>query len=66
MGSIQLRITQPGLSDAFVTMSKVATNVYRATVTPRTGGSAGTAVFRVSALDADGRWQASYRSLPLS
>jgi flagellar hook assembly protein FlgD len=65
-GSIQLRITQPGLSDAFVTMSKVATNVYRATVTPRTGGSAGTAVFRVSALDADGRWQASYRSLPLS
>jgi flagellar hook assembly protein FlgD len=65
-GSVQLRITQPGLSYAYVTLSKVATNVYRATTTLRTGGSAGTAIFRVSALDADGRWQASYRSLPLS
>jgi flagellar hook assembly protein FlgD len=65
-GNVQLRITQPGLADAYVTMTKLATNVYRSTVTLRTGGSAGTAIFRVSALDADGRWQASSRALPLS
>ena len=65
-GSVQLRLTQPGVSATYVTMSKVATNVYRATVTVKTGGSAGTASFRVSAFDADGRWQATNRNLPLS
>jgi hypothetical protein len=37
--SVQHQITQPGFSMYAVTMTKVATNVYRATIVPKTGGS---------------------------
>jgi hypothetical protein len=65
LNSVQLQITQPGFSMYAVTMTKVATNVYRATIVPKTGGSAGTVSFRVWTHDADGRSQATVRTLPL-
>jgi flagellar hook assembly protein FlgD len=66
LNSVQLQTTQPGFSTSAVTMTKVATNVYRATIVPRTGGSPGTVSFRVWTHDADGRAQATVRTLPLS
>jgi len=47
-----------------VTMRKVATGVYRITVTLKSSRT-GTLELRVSALDDGGRAQESYRYLPL-
>jgi hypothetical protein len=66
LGGVQLQITQPGIARYAVTMSKVATNVYRVTVRLKTGGQAGTLSLRVWTHDADGRSQATVRRLPLS
>ena len=60
----RLRVYQPGIAAWSVTMRKVATGVYRITVTLKSSRT-GTLKLRVSALDDGGRAQASYRYLPL-
>jgi len=60
----RLRVGQPGISAWSVTMRKVATGVYRITVTLKSSRT-GTLELRVSALDDGGRAQESYRYLPL-
>ena len=66
LNSVQLQTAQPGFSTSAVTMTKVATNVYRATIVLKTGGGAGSVSFRIWTHDADGRAQATVRALPLS
>ncbi|HVL54483.1 MAG TPA: FlgD immunoglobulin-like domain containing protein [Vitreimonas sp.] len=63
-GNVYLHVTQPGLATWAVKMPKVATNTFRTAIKLR-DSSAGTATFRVSALDVDGRWQASYMKFAL-
>jgi flagellar hook assembly protein FlgD len=60
----RLRVYQPGIAAWSVTMRKVSSGVYRATVTLRSSRT-GTLKLRVSALDGGGRAQASYRYLAL-
>jgi flagellar hook assembly protein FlgD len=60
----RLRIYQPGIGARSVTMRKIATRVYRITVTLKRSHT-GTLKLRVSGLDDGGRAQASYRYLPL-
>ncbi len=61
----RLYVTQPGKAQWAVTMTKVSGLTYRATVTMKSGGAAGTVTFKVSALDSGGRAQRSSKSLPL-
>lgn len=61
----RLYVTQPGKAQWAVTMTKVSGLTYRATVTMKTGGAAGTVTFKVSALDSSRRAQRSSTSLPL-
>jgi hypothetical protein len=63
--NVGLNIKQPGKSSWTVRMTRVATNTYRATVTLKTGGSAGTVTFRVAATDSRGGWNRTYLALPL-
>jgi len=46
-------------------MTKVSSTTYRATVTLKTGGAAGVVKFKVWGRDADGRSQATWKTLPL-
>ena len=62
-GSVYLHVSQPGIATWAVRMTPI-TGGYKAPITFRTS-SAGQAILRVSALDADGRWQRSYLKLPL-
>ncbi len=55
----RLRIAQPGLAAWAVTMTKVSSTTYRATITLRTGGLAGTLDLRVSGTDTKGGSNAS-------
>jgi hypothetical protein len=64
-GSPKLYVTQPGLSTAILTMSKVNSTTWRLTVTLKSGGTAGTLKLKVWAKDADGRTQATAKSLTL-
>jgi hypothetical protein len=61
----RLYITQPGMATWSVAMTRTAGLTYRATVTLKTGGSAGTVTFKVTAYDSDGRAQRSSVSMPL-
>ena len=65
-GSVTMTISQPGKTSWTVRMSKLSTGVYRATVTLKTGGSAGTLKISVQAKDAKGGLNKTYLKLPLS
>jgi flagellar hook assembly protein FlgD len=60
----KLRVYQPGVAGWTVTMTKVATRVYRVTITLK-GGSAGTVRFKVSGTDSGGRSQSSVLALAI-
>jgi flagellar hook assembly protein FlgD len=64
-GGIRLYITQPGHSTWAVTMTKHDARTWRATVTLKSGGSAGTLKLKAWASDYDGRTQTTIRTLPL-
>ena len=64
-GSVRLYFLEPGLSTWAVTMIRVDARTWRASVTLRTGGSAGTLSIKAWAYDYDGRSQATIRALPL-
>ena len=61
-----MTISQPGKASWTVKMSKLSTGVYRATVTLKTGGSAGTLKISVQAKDSKGGRNKTYLKLPLS
>lgn len=63
-GAPSVRISQPGIAAWSVRMTLVSGRTYKATLRLK-ASSKGAVTFRISALDADGRWQATYRSLPL-
>jgi flagellar hook assembly protein FlgD len=63
--SVSLRISQPGKSSWSVKMVRLSSGAYRATVTLKTGGSAGTVQFRVLATDARGQSNRTYLTLAL-
>jgi hypothetical protein len=63
-GYTYLRVAQPGIAAWTVRMTKTSSTTYKATIKFR-ASSTGPAVLRISALDVDGRWQATYLSLPL-
>ena len=63
--AVSLRTSQPGKSSWTVKMTRLSTGAYRATVTLKTGGSAGTVTFRVLATDARGKTNSTYITLPL-
>jgi flagellar hook assembly protein FlgD len=65
-GSVTMTISQPGKASWTVKMSKLSTGVYRATVTLKTGGSAGTLKISVQAKDSKGGRNKTYLKLPLS
>lgn len=62
----RLYITQPGFSTWAVTMTRLNSRTFRATIIPKRGGAAGTLSLKVWARDYDGRSQATIRKLPLS
>ena len=61
----RLYISQPGKATWSVPMIKTATLSYKATVTMKTGGSAGKVTFKVMGIDAGGRNQRTALSLTL-
>jgi hypothetical protein len=61
----RLYITQPGKATWSVAMRKTATLTYKATVTLKTGGSAGKVTFKVAAKDSGGRSQKTSLGLAL-
>jgi flagellar hook assembly protein FlgD len=65
-GSPRLYVTQPGVATWGVTMTKVDSRTWRVTVKTTTGHPAGTLSLKVWARDADGRTQATIRTLALS
>ena len=65
-GSVSMSIFQPGKSAWTVRMTKLSSGSYRATVTLKSGGSAGTLKISVQAKDAKGKWNKTYLRLPLS
>jgi hypothetical protein len=58
-------VTQPGHSTWAVTLTRTSAGTYKATLTMRTGGRAGTVALKVQAADSAGRWQRTTLSLPL-
>ena len=58
-------VTQPGMATWAVTLTRVSSLTYKATLRPRTGGRTGTVAFRVQAADSGGRWQKTTLTLPL-
>ena len=65
-GSVSMSIFQPGKLAWTVKMTKLSSGSYRATVTLKTGGSAGTLKVSVQARDAKGNLNKTYLKLPLS
>jgi flagellar hook assembly protein FlgD len=63
-GYVYLHVYQPGIGTRSVRMSKATTTSYKATIKLRSS-STGTMTLRISALDVDGRWQATNLKLPL-
>jgi hypothetical protein len=59
-------VTQPGIAMWHVTLTKVDSRVSKATITLKTGGSAGTVRLTVRGRDLDGRMQGTIRTLSLS
>ena len=65
-GSVTMSIFQPGKAAWTVKMAKLSSGSYRATVTLKTGGSAGTLKISVQAKDAKGSLNKTYLKLPLT
>jgi flagellar hook assembly protein FlgD len=65
-GRVTMSIFQPGTSAWTVRMTKLSSGSYRATVTLKSGGSAGTLKISVQAYDAKGKLNKTYLKLPLS
>jgi flagellar hook assembly protein FlgD len=65
-GGVVLYVTEPGLATWQVSLTKVDSRTSKATVTMKTGGSAGTVRLVVKARDLDGHYQWTARTLPLS
>lgn len=61
----RLYVTQPGKATWSVAMTRTSGLTYRATVTMKTGGSAGTVTLKIAALDANGVGQRSSVAIPL-
>ena len=61
----RLYIDQPGLARWSVAMSKTATSTFKATITLKSGGKAGSVRFRVVGTDARGGSQATYLVVPI-
>jgi flagellar hook assembly protein FlgD len=59
-------VSQPGVTMWYVTMTKIDSRTFKATITLKTSGSAGTLRLLVKGRDLDGRTQTTIRSLPLS
>ncbi|HEX2755186.1 MAG TPA: FlgD immunoglobulin-like domain containing protein [Candidatus Limnocylindrales bacterium] len=59
-------VAQTGISTWHVTLTKIDSRTYKATITLKTGGSAGTVRLTVRGRDLDGRTQSSIRTLALS
>ncbi|MBA2719214.1 MAG: hypothetical protein H0U52_08265 [Chloroflexi bacterium] len=64
--SVRLYVTQPGYATWAVTMTKVDSRVSKATITLKSGGSAGKVSLKVWARDAAAISQSTIRVLPLS
>ena len=64
-GRVTMSIFQPGKSAWTVRMTKLSSGSYRATVTLKSGGSAGTLKISVQAKDAKGKLNKTYLKLPL-
>ena len=62
---VRLYVMEPGLSTWAVTLTKVDSRTYKATITLKSGGSAGTLRLGAKALDVDGGTNSTIRSLPL-
>jgi flagellar hook assembly protein FlgD len=62
----RLYVTQPGFSTWAVTMTRLDSRTFKATITPKRGGAAGTLSLKVWARDYDGRSQATIRKLTLN
>ena len=60
-----LRVAQPGIAAWSVTMTKVSTNTYKATIKFKSS-STGLVSLRISGYDLANVWQRTYRDLPLS
>jgi hypothetical protein len=63
--SPRLSIYEPGLTAWSAPLSRVSGTTYRATITLRTGGSAGAVSFKVTGVDATGATQRTTRAYPL-
>ena len=61
----RVQVTQPGVAVWAVTLAPTSAGTYTATLSMRTGGSAGTAKLTVKAADSAGRWQSTTFSMPL-
>jgi FlgD Ig-like domain/CHU_C Type IX secretion signal domain len=61
----RLYVTQPGKATWSVTMTKTTGLTYRATVTPKTGGPAGSVTFKVLAYDSGSQAQRTFATLRL-
>jgi flagellar hook assembly protein FlgD len=59
-------VQEPGLATWHVTLTKVDSRVFKATITLKTGGAAGTVRITVKARDLDGRTQSTVRTLTLT
>ena len=58
-------VTQPGVATWAVTLTRVSSLTYKATLVMRAGGRAGNVAIRVQAADTGGRWQKTTLTLPL-
>ena len=63
---VLLYVSQPGVAQWHVTLTKVDSRVWKATITLKWGGSAGTVRLTVRGRDLDGRMQGTIRTLHLS
>jgi flagellar hook assembly protein FlgD len=61
----RVHVSQPGVATWAVTLTRTSAGTYTATLTMRTGGSAGSAKLTVKGADSAGRWQSTTLSLPL-
>ena len=63
---VLMYVTQPGVATWHVTLTRIDSRTYKAIITLKTGGSAGTVKLLVKGRDLDGRTQSTTRMLPLS
>jgi hypothetical protein len=61
----RLYVTQPGKATWSVALTKTSGLTYRAAVTPKTGGAAGSVTFKVLAYDSGNQAQRTFATIPL-